>query len=172
MLALLLAFWPLEGGTQSGEELEAKVKAGFLLNFARYVEWPAGSFTSSNSPVIIGVLGLDNLGRHLDLTIEGKTIGSHPVQVKRARRVSELSDSHVLFVCPSERDRVRGIVAATSGKPILTVSDMDGFTAAGGMILLKRKQGTMRFEINREAAEKCGVKISSKLLNLADNYRQ
>ena len=171
-LALLLAFWPSSTQSQQpGDELEAKVKAGFLLNFARYVEWPAGAFASSNSPVVIGVLGVDNLGRNLDMTVEGKTVEAHPVQVRRARRVAELADCHVLFVCASERERLRGIVGGLEGKPILIVSDMDGFTSEGGMILLKRKLGTMRFEINREAAEKAGLKISSKLLKLADNYR-
>jgi hypothetical protein len=170
-LALLLAFWPGEGRSQPSEDLEAKVKAGFLLNFARYVEWPAGAFASSNSPVIIGVLGQDNLGRNLDMTVEGKTVEAHPVQVKRARRLSELGECHVLFISASEQDRLGRIFPALEHRPMLTVSDMDGFTSEGGMILLKRKSGTMRFEINRETAEKAGLKISSKLLKLADNYR-
>lgn len=170
-LALLLVFWPANGGSQPNEDLEAKVKAGFLLNFARYVEWPAGAFASTNSPVIIGVLGLDNLGRNLDVTVEGKTVEAHPVQVKRARRLSDLGECHVLFICASERDRLPRIVSGLEGKPMLTVSDMEDFTNEGGMVLLKRKSGTMRFDINREVAEKAGLKISSKLLKLAENYR-
>jgi hypothetical protein len=153
------------------ETKEAKVKAAFLLNFARYVEWPENAFASTNSPIVIGVLGQDRLGRNLDLTVEGKTVERHPVQVKRGSRVDDLTDCHVVFVCASERDRLRATLTLLQTKPILTVSDMDGFATDGGMILLKKKQGMMRFDINREAAEKAGLKISSKLLKLADNYR-
>jgi hypothetical protein len=168
---LLGALFPCVAPAQGVEEVEAKVKAAFLLNFARYVEWPESSFATSNSPVVIGVLGQDTLGRNLDATVDGRTVERRPVKVKRARKVSELRDCQVIFVCPSERERFRGLLAAIQNQPILTVSDTEGFTSAGGMILLKKKQGMMRFEINRDAAEKAGLKISSKLLKLADNYQ-
>jgi hypothetical protein len=170
-LALALPHAVFAQGADDLETKEAKVKSAFLLNFARYVEWPENAFAATNSPIVIGVLGQDPLGRHLEETVEGKTVEKHPVHVKRGRRISELNDCHVLFVCVSERDRLRATLAQLQGKPILTVSDMDGFATDGGMILLKKKQGLMRFEINREAAERGGLKISSKLLKLADNYR-
>ena len=158
-------------GADDLETKEARVKAAFLLNFARYVEWPENAFASTNSPIVIGVLGQDRLGRNLDLTVEGKTVEKRPVHVKRGRRVDDLNGCHVVFVCASERDRLRTTLVQLQTKPVLTVSDMDGFATDGGMILLKKKQGMMRFDINREAAEKAGLKISSKLLKLADNYR-
>jgi hypothetical protein len=158
----------------AGDDLdprEAKVKSAFLLNFARYVEWPEYAFASTNSPIVIAVLGEDLLQGNLDATVAGKTVETHPVQVKRARRVSDLGDCHIVFVCPSERDRWRTELVQLRSKPILSVSELDGFTSQGGIILLRKKQGMMRFEINREAAERAGLKISSKLLKLADNYR-
>lgn len=176
-IASLLGWMPMLPMTAAGqapddlEAREAKVKAAFLLNFARYVEWPENAFASSNSPVVIAVLGEDLLQGNLDATVEGKTVERHPVQVKRARRASDLGDCHVVFVCPSERDRLRSELAQLRSKPILTVSELDGFTSQGGMILLRKKQGMMRFEINREAAERAGLKISSKLLKLAENYQ-
>ena len=158
---------------QSPEDLEAKVKSAFLLNFARYVEWPPGAFAQPTSPVVIGVLGQDLLGRNLDTTVEGKMVESHPVQVKRGRRLADIGTCHVLFVCPSERDRVRTIATALEGKPVLLVSDMEDFTQLGGMIQLKKTRlGTMRFEIDKAAADRAGLKISSKLLRLAENLRQ
>jgi hypothetical protein len=169
-ITLMCALWPAAASAQAADEIEAKVKSSFLLNFARYVEWPPEAFVSSNSPVVIGVLG-DTLGRHLDSITEGRMVEAHPIQVKRGRRVSDLAGCHVIFIGTSERDP-RPALAMMRGKPILTVSDLDGFIDFGGVIQLKRRQGTMRFDINREAADKAGLKISSKLLKLADNYRQ
>jgi hypothetical protein len=157
---------------QPTEELEAKVKAGFLINFARYVEWPTNSFASTNSPIVIGVLGQEAVGRYLDEMAAGKTIEAHPIEIKRARRASELTNCHIAFIAIPERDRQRIAYSHLQGKPVLTVSDTEIVMAPKGMILLKRRQGTMRFEINRETAEQSGLKISSKLLKLADNYRQ
>ena len=173
VFCLLLAF-PGVLLAQAADDLEtkeAKVKAAFLLNFARYVEWPENAFASTNSPIVIGVLGQDQLGRNLDMTVEGKTVEKHPVHVKRGKGVDDLGDCHVVFVCASEREHLRATLGQLQTRPVLTVSDMDGFATDGGMILLKKKQGMMRFDINREAAEKAGLKISSKLLKLADNYR-
>lgn len=169
-VAGMVAVSTVRSSAQVADDLEAKVKSGFLLNFARYVEWPATSFTSSNSPVTIGVLGQDSLGRNLDVTVEAKTVEGHPVQVKRGRRLADLEDAHVIFIAVSERERLRSVLAELEGKAVLTVSEVEGFTAAGGMIQLKKtRQGTMRFDINKDAADKARLKISSKLLKLADN---
>jgi hypothetical protein len=163
---LLLLLGSEKVRAQAIDEVEAKVKSAFLLNFARYVEWPD---TNSANPIVIGVLGVDPFGRHLDSTVEGKTVERRPVHLKRSQNVSDLADCHVIFISASERTRLATILAHIGDKRILTVSDMDGFTAGGGMIQLKKKQNTMRFDINREAAEKVHLKISSKLLKLADN---
>jgi hypothetical protein len=165
-LALLPLLWPAKARAQPVDEVEAKVKAAFLLNFARYVEWPD---TNSANPIIIGVLGTDPFGRNLDSTVEGKTVERRPVQLRRSQNVPDLTNCHVVFICPSERTRLARILTEIGDRRILTVSDMEGFTAGGGMIQLKKKQNTMRFDINREAAEKVHLKISSKLLKLADN---
>jgi hypothetical protein len=157
---------------QPSEELEARVKAGFLINFARYVEWPTNSFASTNSPIVIGVFGQDAVGRYLDEMAAGKTVETHPIEIKRARRASELTNCHIAFIATPDRDRQRNAYAFLQSKPVLTVSDMETITPTKGIVLLKRRQGTMRFDINREAAEQAGLKISSKLLKLADNYRQ
>jgi hypothetical protein len=165
----LLVLWPAMSFAQTSGEVEAKVKSAFLLNFARYVEWPTNSFMNSNSPVVIGVLTPDPLGRHLDSTVERKTVERRPVQIERSQNISGLTNCHVIFISMPERARLAGILRQIGDRSILTVSDMDHFTSAGGMIQLKKKQNTMRFDINREAAEKVHLKVSSKLLKLADN---
>jgi hypothetical protein len=154
------------------DDVEARIKAAFLLNFARYVEWPESVFTSSNSPVVIGVLGQDPFGKNnLEAIVDGKTVEHRPVLVKRGKTLADLADCHILFISTSERERLRSMLTLIQAKPLLTVSDMEGFRDAGGIILLKRKPSGMRFEINREAAERAGLKLSSKLLKLADNYQ-
>jgi hypothetical protein len=156
---------------QTSDETEMKLKAAFVLKFTLYIEWPENAFASPTNAIIFGVLGRDPFGKNLDATMQGQAVDKHPVVVKRGRTLAELGDCHVLFVSASERDRLRALWPRLQDKPILTVSDMDGFMASGGMIGLKRKQGAMRFDINRRAAEAAGLKISSRLLKLGDEVR-
>lgn len=171
LLPIFLLALTLAASAQATDEKETKLKAAFVLKFALYVEWPESAFGSPTNPIVFGVLGRDPFGQIMDATMQGQTIDRHPVIVKRARTAVELLDCHVVFVSAAERDKVKTLLPQLRGKPILTVSDMDGFTSAGGMIGLKKKQGVIRFDINRQAAESAGVKISSKLLQLGDVVR-
>lgn len=153
------------------DDKEAKLKTAFVLKFALYVEWPQDTFGSPTNPIVFGVFGRDPFGPTFDATMQGQTLDKHPVEVRHPRNLTEALECHVLFISASERDRLRTLVPRLRTRPILTVSDMDGFAALDGMIGLKRKQGAMRFDINRHAAEAAGLKISSKLLNLADELK-
>jgi hypothetical protein len=153
---------------QTTDETELKLKAAFVLKFALYVEWPENRFTSPTNAIVFGVLGRDPFGKNLDATMQGQTVDKHPVLVRRGRTLADLGDCHVIFVSASERDRWPARSSRLLGRPILTISDIEGFTTTGGMIGLKRKQGAIRFDINRRAAEAAGLKISSRLLKLGD----
>ena len=100
-------------------------------------------------------------------TIKGETIRGHPLLIKRARRATDLKDCHLVFVCQSEKSRLKGIFQALRESPALLVSYLDQFCPQGGMIGLVIEEERIQFEINREAAEQKGLKISSKLLRLA-----
>jgi hypothetical protein len=167
----VLALASLLRAADTPADVEAKLKSAFILNFARYVDWPPNAFASTNSPLLIGVLGQDTLGPHLDATVQGRSVGPRTVQVVRGTRVAEVQNCHVLFVASSEQDRFRTILRQLGNRPVLTVGDWDGFTDDGGVIGLKKRQSTMRFEINREAAERVGLKVSSRLLKLGENFR-
>jgi hypothetical protein len=156
---------------QTSDETELKLKAAFVLKFALYVEWPASAFASPTNAIVFGVLGRDPFGKSFDVTMQGQTVDKHPVVVKRGRTLAELGDCHVIFVSASERDRLRSQLPRLQDKPVLTISDVEGFTASGGMIELKRKPGAIRFDINRHAAEAASLKISSRLLKLAEEVR-
>jgi len=146
---------------------EYEVKAAFLFNFMQFVEWPADASTHAGAPLLIGVLGEDPFGSLLENTIQGETIRGRPLTIKRKRHVADLKDCQLIFVCRSEMPRLREIVGALRGFPVLTVSDAEQFCRNGGMIGLIHEGGRIRFEINQEAAERCGLTISSKLLRLA-----
>lgn len=169
-LLFLLAAAHIAGAATREEEiqLEYQVKAGFILNFARFVEWPANAFASPTNDLVIGILGDDPFG-NATKQIEGKTIEQRTVRVKRYRDVRDAREAHLLFIAASERGRWRRIFDQLRGTSILTVSDVEGFMEAGGAINLKRKRDQVRFDINLRAAEAAGLKMSSRLLKLADS---
>lgn len=149
---------------------EYQIKAAFLFNFAKFVDWPPAAFSEPSSPVVIGVLGKNVFGDALDKTLQNmrsKSINNHPVLLKMFHSVAEVTNCHVLFISTSEKGRLAKTLAALQGMNILTVSEMDDFISAGGMINFVIQDDKVHFEINNAAAEKAGLKISSKLLSLS-----
>jgi hypothetical protein len=144
---------------------EYEVKAAFLYNFARFVEWPAEA--SRPEPFVIAVLGRDPFGSVLDETVAGKTVGGRPIQVRRATRVDEVRDAQIVFVSASEAPNVPTILKALEKPGVLTVGDLDGFAERGGAINFTVQSRRVRFEINPGSAEQAHLKMSSQLLKLA-----
>jgi hypothetical protein len=146
---------------------EYEVKAAFLLNFARLVEWPAASFASPHAPLVLAVFADDEVDDSIERGVRGKTVGSHPVQVVRIARGEDVAGSHIVFVSSGDRDRNRRVIKAALGKSVLTVGDANDFVQDGGIINFFIKDQKIRFAINRQAAENAGLRISSRLLRLA-----
>jgi len=155
---------------QSPQAPEYQVKAVFLFNFAQFVDWPADAFPESDTPLVIGVLGDDPFGSVLDQTVRGEHVGGRPFQVRRYQRVDEIKTCHILFVGRSEESRPEGLLAALKNRPILTVSDADGFAERGGMIRFVTDRKRIRLQINLAAAEAARLTISSKLLRVAEIF--
>jgi len=145
---------------------EYQLKAAFLFNFAQFVKWPPTSFASAGAPFCIGILGDDPFGSALDETIQGEAISNHHLEVERAQRIEDLKGCQMIFICRSEEGHVGDILSQIGTRPILTVSDVEGFTHDGGDIDFYLSDGKVRFEINPQAALRCGLKISSQLLSL------
>lgn len=145
---------------------EYQVKAAFIYNFAKFVEWPPSSFGSTTDPLRICVLGNNSLHADLQNIIAAKSIGSRPLQVRRVE-MFEIKGCHVLFVGLSESDRAQRALQAAQGASILTVGDMGGFLDLGGMINFIFDQNRIRFEVNLKAAQGARLQLSSKLLSLA-----
>ena len=146
---------------------EYDVKAAFILNFARFTEWPENSFADRSSPLVIAIVGDDPFGGTLDRVIADKAINSHPLTVRKTTAASDFKGVNVLFVTSSERSRVPDILKRVRTASILTVSDIDDFCTLGGIIHLTNEQQRIRFEVNLVAAQRAGLTISSKLLGLA-----
>ena len=146
---------------------EYLIKAALLFNFAKFAEWPAASFTNDSAPLRICVIGDDPFGPALD-SLLGKQVRNRPIAVTRIVDVQSTPQCHILFVSDSEQAQVPAILAVIGTRPILTVADMDRFANAGGVVALKKNENRSRIEINVGAAKQAGLKLSSKLLRLAD----
>lgn len=151
-----------DGGTVS----EYQVKAAFLYNFAKFVQWPAEAFNSSSSPLILGVLGRDPFGTLLERTLEGKTAQGRSFVIRRASDLKGLGFCHILFIAASEKERLPQILKALQG-PVLSVSEVPRFAQQGGVVNFFLMEDQVRFEINVKKAEKLRIKINSQLLKLA-----
>lgn len=151
---------------QSAEEY--RVKAAFLYNFAKFVEWPAQAFKTPSDPIAIGVLGKDPFGDALTAATAGKTLGSRGFQVREVGDAQQAAACQILFISSSERKRFGPLLEQIAGLGILTVGETDNFAAEGGVINFKIEGGTVRLQINVEAARKQQLRISAKLLSLAE----
>jgi len=152
---------------QSDSPSEYQVKAAFLYNFAKFVEWPADAFPDSTSPFVFGIVGDDPFEGELTGMISEKSLNGRRVVVRRFRRGEDLRQCHVLFISSSEKKFLTLILESVRGSSVLTVADTDGFARQGGIIGLVLEENRVRLEINPQAAEHSHLKISSKLLALA-----
>jgi hypothetical protein len=164
-LVWLLAFGRV--GAQDSTPTEYQIKSAFLFNFAKFVEWPAAAFAEATSPIVYGILGENPFGDDLEQTIRNKTVNARPLVVKEFHSLAEATNCHVLFISTSEKAKLPEILESLRKTTVLTVSETDGFTEAGGMINFFMEGKKNRFQINDIAAKNAGLKISSKLLSLA-----
>lgn len=148
---------------------EYEVKAAFLYKFASFVEWPP---ESANTPLCIAVVGQDPFGAALDEVVKGKSINGRAFLIRRFKSGQDAAACHIVFISASEKSRVRSILDRLQGISILTVSDIPGFCQGGGMIDFELLDQKIRFEVNPEAAERAGLRVSSKLLAVAKIVRE
>jgi hypothetical protein len=154
----------------SSNSSEYLIKAGFIFNFAKFVDWPPTTFAQPDSPIVIGILGTDPFGAIIDQIVQDKKIGGRGFVVKRLKWGTDLKDlkeCKILFVGASERVHIDELVQIVKGLPILTVGETPGFAEHGGVIRLVLEDNRVRFEVNVDAARQAGLTISSRLLTLA-----
>ena len=146
---------------------EDQIKAAFLFNFARYVEWPEDAFDRADAPVVICTLGANGFTDVLFEIVSGKEVGERSVEVRRPSDLSQSVGCHILFVGRRYDGPHEELIGALQNRSVFTVSDREGFAAAGGTANFLRADNRIRFEINPRAARDARLKISSRLLRLA-----
>jgi hypothetical protein len=169
--------------TKSAQYQEYEVKAAFLYNFLKFIDWPEEKMSQNGKQIIIGIIGEDPFGPTLDI-FKDKTVENRTLIVKRfegLRQLKEMAEKdkqageklkslktcHLLFICPSERKLVREIIDLVDKNGVLTVGDTEEIIKSGGIIGFTMEDNKIRFDINLTAAEKTGIKIRSQLLRLA-----
>lgn len=146
---------------------QADVKAAFLYNFAKFVEWPAEAFSSETAPIQLGVFGDEEFGDKLKTLLSDKQAHGRSFEVKTFSNPQEAKNFQIVFVAGSETRRTPQIMEATRKSPVLTIGESEQFLDAGGMINFVIEDAQLRFEVNPESAQKVKLEISSKLLRLA-----
>lgn len=147
------------------QSLEYQVKAAFLLNFTKFIDWPAGAFADADSPLAICVVGKDPFRRVLDDIVQGEVVSGRKLIVRRIGEAPTAQTCQVAFLSAAEKD-VR-INFSALGPGVLTVGEGQGFLREGGMIAFVVENRRVRFDINQMAAENASLKISSRLLSVA-----
>jgi hypothetical protein len=167
LLAGILVIGLPNGSLTAAALTEYEAKAGFLYHVGWFVEWPDTTVQGRAPVFTIGVLGAHPFGGALDDILRGKRIGERPVVIQYYQRVEEALSSHILFISASEEAWLPAILSRLGEASVLTVSDMEHFTERGGMIALQLVGQKVRFDVNRDATERAGLKLSSQLLRLA-----
>lgn len=168
---LLFLFFPLSFvHAQQSTVAAEKIKAVFLFNFTRFIDWPPHSFDSDEAPFVIGVIGSNSFVRYIDESVAGEKVGTHPIVVEQFKDARDIRKCHILYINLSDERKIKEAIMAISGRGILTVSDNEDFGKLGGIIRFYTEKNKIRLEINTEAAKTAQLTISSKLLSVAKTY--
>ena len=154
-------------GLAQDKPSEYEVKAAFLFNFAKFVEWPPDAFADTNSPLTIGILGENVFGNSLGKIINDRKVNNRSFLFRSFDSVTDATNCQILFISSSKKADFAKIIGALHNASILTVGETDGFLNSGGMINFLFEGNNVRFQISDQAAKKARLKISSKLLSLA-----
>ena len=159
--------WELASSSEPGTPVEYQVKAAFLFNFAKFIEWPDKAFQAEKGPISVCVFRYDPFGSALDEIIHGKAIGDRLVQAKRITELGELKACQIVFVSAREEKRLQEILNGVKGTSALVVGESEDFAARGGGIQFFVEANKLRFAVNVDAMQRAQLKVSSKLLALA-----
>ena len=163
----LVLFCPPAAATEDQVANDTLVKAAFIYNFAKFTRWPPQSWNGPKTPLNLCTTGKDalisNLGR-----LSKETIGGRPVTISTFTPGSEASAGHILYIAASEHRHFARFIQQTRDAPVLTISEIGRFAAAGGIIQLYQDQQRIRFKINLDVARSRGLTLSARLLDLAE----
>lgn len=166
-LWLVLAAGMLLAGPSYAEAArESSVKAAFLYKFGSFIEWPPGSLTRPDQPLVIGVSADDEVAADLEQLTVGRTVEGRPVTVRRVGETGPFTGIHILYLGNRRESRLREIIDAVSG-PVLVVTDQAGGLRLGSVLNFINEGGRVRFAASLASAEARNLKLSSRLLAVA-----
>jgi hypothetical protein len=168
--AIVLFAWQPSARAQ-GETIEDEVKAAFLYNFTKYIDWPAAAFQDASDPFRMCVAASPKFFRTVETLIGGETARGRPIQLV-APEPSNLQRCHILFTGAQEAPRFEAALPALSRRPVLTVGESQHTFDRGGAILLVLEGSRVRFDVDVRSIERAGLTVSSKLLRVARNIRE
>jgi hypothetical protein len=169
LISLILTSW---AGPLRAEVTEADLKAAFVYNFTKFVEWPAEAFNSSPDSVTLCLLGAREPLFDALAEMRGMPVKNRSLRVRSVTRNDTLRTCQMLIVAESEAEHFETVLRRLEGVPVLTVNGSDRFLDAGGIIGLTTEGPKVRFEINLAAARRNNLVLSSNLLKLAKKVRQ
>ncbi|NEV64304.1 YfiR family protein [Thiorhodococcus minor] len=165
--AAALLFGAALAGARAESFAEVDVRAVFLRNFALFIKWPPPAFDSPSAPLRYCVLGNQALHASLERALSGEQVAGRPLQLTDAKDPAQWRHCHVLYVDHRAAEPSQRVLAVVNEAPVLTVGDTEAWARDGGIVALVRKRGRLRPLINRTAASRARIRISSKLLRLA-----
>jgi hypothetical protein len=150
---------------------ESQVKAMFVYNFLKFVEWPADASVGAKDPFVVLIIGEGATADAAEQFLESKTIADRPLVVRRSRWDQSLAGVRAAFVVERDTRKLRRVLDAAAAAGVLTIGEGDDFTSSGGVIGLLVEDRKVRFDVDTSAAQNAGLRISSKLLALTRNVR-
>jgi hypothetical protein len=163
-----LAFVSVGAATLCGDQAsELEVKAAFLVNFLKFVEWPADRLPDATTPYVIAVIGGESFGAALQNATADRTIAARKVTVRIVPYISEVGHAHLVFISGSQQRQLPAILRELDGKSVLTVGDTPGYAESGVMLNLVVQDQRVRFEANTAAVARSRLRLSSHLLRIA-----
>jgi hypothetical protein len=154
-------------GAAAAPGRECEIKAAFLYNFTKFIDWPAQTFANADAPIVIGVLGDSPCVQALERLVQDRKVNGRTIVVRRIASAAEAKVTQLLFVGSAQEAQFAGLEPAIESLPVLTVGESPGFATLGGAIDFVPQGDKIRFEINIDAAEHAGLKISAQLQKLA-----
>lgn len=172
MLAAIVYFTSSDANSLQTKASEYQVKAVYLYNFAKFIEWPPGIPGPNSDSFTICILGDDSLESVLHAMVAGEAVKGRQIEAKRVSRSQDAATCQILFIGSSEEKDLKAVFSALGQSPILTVSDIPQFSQHGGMIEFTLDDNRVRFEVNLLSAQGAGLAVSSELLKVATIVRR
>ena len=165
--ALVAALWCASSALGQTQASEVSLKSAFLYKFIHYAEWPVEALGEPGDPIALCVIGHDEVAQVLEEAVRGRSGHDRPLVVRRLASPDATAGCHMLFVGSVQDAEIERVLARVASQATLTVGDAEGFARRGGIINFTRSGSRLGFEINRGAAQRAGLQLSSQLLKLS-----